>query len=155
MKKFWQVFYNIISYPLFHLFFLIAPLFKEKIRITVKDRRKLFEDLIINLAGIDRRKKMVWFHSASMGEFEQAKPIIEKLKSQKNVNIIVTFFSPSGYRNSLKYPYADIISYLPFDIAGPTERFLNIVQPDLAVFMRYDIWPNMVWQLEEKNIPHL
>lgn len=154
MKKFWQIFYKIISYPLFHLFFLISPLFNAKIRTSVKDRRKLFEDLIINLAGIDRRKKMIWFHSASMGEFEQAKPIIEELKSQKNVNIIVTFFSPSGYRNSLKYPNADIISYLPFDIIEPTERFLNIVQPDLAVFMRYDIWPNMVWQLEEKNIPH-
>ena len=123
--------------------------------MTVNDRRKLFENLIINLAGINRYKKMIWFHSASMGEFEQAKPIIEKLKAQKDVNIIVTFFSPSGYRNSLNYPYADIISYMPFDTNSATERFLNLVRPNLIVFMRYDIWPNMIWQIDKKNIPYM
>lgn len=155
MKKFWQILYNIISFPLLQLFYVISPLLGNKIRLTVKDRRKLFENLIINLAGIDRRKKMIWFHSASMGEFEQAKPIIEKLKKQKDINIIVTFFSPSGYRNSLNYPYADIISYMPFDTKGATERFLNLVRPGLIVFMRYDIWPNMIWQIDKKKIPYM
>jgi 3-deoxy-D-manno-octulosonic-acid transferase len=88
-----------------------------------------------------------------MGEFEQAKPIIEKLRKEKNVNVIITFFSPSGYTNSLKYPFAEIIAYFPFDTAMMTKRFLNLVRPNLAVFMRYDIWPNMIWQLEKKNIP--
>ncbi len=155
MKKFWQILYNIISFPLLQLFYVISPLLGNKIRLTVKDRRKLFENLIINLAGIDRRKKMIWFHSASMGEFEQAKPIIEKLKKQKDINIIVTFFSPSGYRNSLNYPYADIISYMPFDTKSATERFLNLVRPGLIVFMRYDIWPNMIWQIDKKKIPYM
>jgi 3-deoxy-D-manno-octulosonic-acid transferase len=140
---------------LLQLFYVISPLLGNKIRLTVKDRRKLFENLIINLAGIDRRKKMIWFHSASMGEFEQAKPIIEKLKKQKDINIIVTFFSPSGYRNSLNYPYADIISYMPFDTKSATERFLNLVRPGLIVFMRYDIWPNMIWQIDKKGIPYM
>jgi len=155
MKKFWQLFYNIISVPLLQLFFLIAPLLTSKIRTTVKDRRKLFENLIINLTGINRKKKMIWFHSASMGEFEQAKPIIEKLRAEKNVNIIITFFSPSGYRNSLKYPHADIISYMPFDTVGACARFLNLVRPNLIIFMRYDIWPNMIWQIDKKRIPYM
>ncbi len=60
-------------------------------------------------------KSLIWFHSSSMGEFEQAKPIIEQIKKNIDVNIFVTFFSPSGYKNSLKYPYADVISYLPYD----------------------------------------
>jgi 3-deoxy-D-manno-octulosonic-acid transferase len=155
MKKFWQIIYNIVAYPILQLFFLMAPLMSAKIRTSVKDRRKLFENLIIDLAGINRSKKMIWFHSASMGEFEQAKPIIEKLRSEKDVNIIITFFSPSGYRNSLKYPYADIISYLPFDTPAATSRFLNLVRPHLAIFMRYDIWPNMIWQIDKKKIPYM
>lgn len=92
-------------------------------------------------------------HSSSMGEFEQAKPIIEKLKKEKNANILVTFFSPSGYENSLKYPYADVISYLPFDTPPLTEKFLDLVRPDVVVFMRYDIWPNIIMQIQNRNIP--
>ncbi len=88
-----------------------------------------------------------------MGEFEQAKPIIKKLKSEKNVNIIVTFFSPSGYQNSLNYPNADVISYLPLDSPGLTKKFISYVRPNLVVFMRYDIWPNLIWALNKKSVP--
>lgn len=154
MKRIWYFFYNISVIPLLKIFFFIAPLFNEKIKMGIKDRRRLFENLIIDLAGLDRRKKMLWFHSASMGEFEQAKPIIQQIKSEKDVNIIITFFSPSGFRNSQKYPYADVVSYLPFDTAFLSKRFLNLVRPDIAIFMRYDFWPNMLWQLEIKKIPY-
>ncbi|MCX7875023.1 MAG: 3-deoxy-D-manno-octulosonic acid transferase [Melioribacteraceae bacterium] len=153
MKKTWYLFYNIIFIPLAKIALFIAQIFNPKIKSGIKGRKKLFENLIINLAGIDRKKKMIWVHSASMGEFEQAKPIIEKIKSQKNVNIIVSFFSPSGYNNSLKYPYADVIVYFPFDTSFAAERFLKLVQPDIAIFMRYDIWPNMIWKLEKSKIP--
>ena len=67
--------------------------------------------------------------------------------------MLVTFFSPSGYDNSKKYPYADIVSYLPVDTTDQTERFLAIARPDVAVFMRYDIWPNIIRQLKKKEIP--
>lgn len=154
MKKIWFYLYNLFAYPMIRLIILISPLLNKKIRESIKGRRKLFENLVINFTGIDRRKKIIWFHSASMGEFEQAKPIIEKLKNEKNINIIVSFFSPSGYNNSLKYPYADVISYIPLDTPYLTSRFLRYVQPDLAVFMRYDIWPNMIWQLAKKRIPY-
>lgn len=153
MKKFWYLFYNVIFIPLAKIILMVAQLFNPKIKLGIAGRKKLFENLIINLAGLDRRKKMIWFHSASMGEFEQAKPIIEKIKSQKDVNIIVSFFSPSGYNNSLRYSYADVIVYFPFDTTLSAERFIKIVQPDIAIFMRYDIWPNMIWKLEENHIP--
>ncbi len=155
MKTIWYWIYNFTLIPFAKLLILVAQLFNTKIRTGLKGRKKLFENLIIDLAGIDRSKKMIWFHSASMGEFEQAKPIIEKIKSEKDVNVIVTFFSPSGYTNSLKYPFADVIAYLPFDTTFATNRFLNLVRPSMAVFMRYDIWPNMIWQLEQKSIPCL
>lgn len=90
-----------------------------------------------------------------MGEFEQAKPIIKKLKLETDVNIAITFFSPSGYRNSLKYPYADIINYIPLDTPRLAKRFLSLLNPKLAVFMRYDIWPNFMWELNRRNIPSL
>jgi 3-deoxy-D-manno-octulosonic-acid transferase len=95
---------------------------------------------------------MIWFHSSSLGEFEQAKPIIEELKKDNNINILVTFFSPSGYENSRKYPFADIVSYIPFDTSSNAEKFINIVRPDLVVIMRYDIWPNHIWQIKKKKI---
>jgi len=155
MNSFWRIVYNILVLPILHFLVLISPVLNQKIRTSIKDRKRLFENLIIDLTGIDRSKKMVWFHSASMGEFEQAKPIIEKLKAERNVNIIVTFFSPSGYRNSLNYPFADVISYLPFDIPSMTSRFLNLVRPNLIIFMRYDIWPNMIWQIDKKGIPYM
>ena len=153
MKKFWYLFYNIVVIPILKSLIAIGKLFNPKIRTGIEGRKKLFENLIIDLTGIDRKKKMVWFHSSSMGEFEQAKPIIEKLREEKDVNILITFFSPSGYTNSLKYPYADVIAYFPYDTPMMTSRFLNLVRPNLAIFMRYDIWPNMIWQLEKKGIP--
>jgi 3-deoxy-D-manno-octulosonic-acid transferase len=154
MKNIWYLFYNLLVIPPAKVFIFFFSLFNSKIRTGLHDRKKLFENLIINLAGIDRKKKMIWFHSASMGEFEQAKPIIEKIKSEMDVNIIVSFFSPSGYRNSLKYPFADIVSYIPIDTPILTERFLNHVRPNIAIFMRYDIWPNMIWKLDKKKIPY-
>lgn len=153
MRQVWYLFYNVIVIPVLKFALFVGQLFNLKIRTGLKGRKKLFENLIIDLTGIDRTKKMIWFHSSSMGEFEQAKPIIEKLRSEKDVNVIITFFSPSGYTNSLKYPHADVIAYFPFDTPMMTNRFLNLVRPDIAIFMRYDIWPNMIWQLEKQNVP--
>ena len=128
-------------------------LFPNTIQKGLDGRKNLFEELNSRINSIERTRKLIWFHSASLGEFEQAKPIIEKLKKEKNEHIIVTFFSPSGYENSKKYPYADVISYLPFDTKRNAQKFVDIVKPDLFVMMRYDIWPNLIWHLKEKNIP--
>ncbi|MGB5289650.1 MAG: glycosyltransferase N-terminal domain-containing protein, partial [Ignavibacteriaceae bacterium] len=77
------------------------------------------------------------------------------LKKETDTIIVVSFFSPSGYENSKKYPFADIITYLPFDSKWRAKRFVEVISPDLAVFMRYDIWPNYIWTLKKKNIPCL
>jgi 3-deoxy-D-manno-octulosonic-acid transferase len=130
-----------------------AGLFNKKIRTGILGRKRVYEELILNAISINKNKKLIWFHSSSLGEFEQAKPIIEKLKQEKNVNVLITFFSPSGYENSKKYPFADLISYIPFDTKSNAEKFLSITNPTLAVIMRYDVWPNMITSLKNKKIP--
>lgn len=155
MKRFWQILYNICFIPLLYLSLIAISLLNKKVRIGIAGRKRIFEDLILNRLSFNPAKKVIWFHSSSLGEFEQAKPIIEKLKKETDVNIVVSFFSPSGYENSKKYPYADIITYMPFDSKWRAKRFIDIVSPNMAVFMRYDIWPNHVWTLKEKKIPCL
>ncbi len=153
MRRFWSHTYNFFFLPLLYILIRFGSLFNQKIRRGIKGRKRIFEELIVNRQSLDRSKKTIWFHSSSLGEFEQAKPIIKKLKVDKKYNIVITFFSPSGYENSLKYPYADLISYLPFDTQTKADKFIRIVQPDLLIMMRYDIWPNMIWKLKQENIP--
>ena len=89
-----------------------------------------------------------------MGEFEQARPIISALRQKRpDVKIVVTFFSPSGYENSLSYKEADLISYIPFDSPENARRFIGLVRPAAAVIMRYDLWPNHIWALQSAGIP--
>nr|HPN39261.1 glycosyltransferase N-terminal domain-containing protein [Melioribacteraceae bacterium] len=145
--------YNYFVLPLLFLAFHVIRIFNKKVDSAIKDRKTLFNRLLLEIEKINKTKKNIWFHSSSMGEFEQAKPIIEKLKSSENVNIIVTFFSPSGYNNSLKYSFADVISYIPFDTKHNIKNFIDIIKPNIAVFMRYDIWPNTIWELKERGIP--
>ena len=153
MNRFWSLIYNISFLPLLYILIRVGSIFNQKIRKGIKGRKRIFETLILNSQKLDRTKKTIWFHSSSLGEFEQAKPIIQKIKVEKKYNIVITFFSPSGYDNSLKYPYADMISYLPFDTKTKAEKFIRTVHPDLFIMMRYDIWPNMIWKLKQENIP--
>ncbi|MDH3269149.1 MAG: 3-deoxy-D-manno-octulosonic acid transferase, partial [Ignavibacteria bacterium] len=134
---------------------IFISLFNKKIRSGISGRKRIFEELILSRLTLDVSKKVIWFHSSSLGEFEQAKPIIEKLKKETDVKIVVSFFSPSGYENSKKYPYADIITYLPFDSKWRVKRFIEVISPSMVVFMRYDIWPNYIWALKKKKIPCL
>src|ERR1035438_6277120 len=111
MKKFWFLFYNLLIVPILYLGVRIVGFYNNKVMRGIKGRRRIFEELIINSAAIRKANKLIWFHSSSLGEFEQAKPIIEELKKNKGINILVTFYSPSGYDNSRKYPFADLVSY--------------------------------------------
>jgi 3-deoxy-D-manno-octulosonic-acid transferase len=153
MKKFWFLFYNLLIVPVLYLGVQIAGLYNKKVKRGIKGRQRIFEELIVNSAAIQKANKLIWFHSSSLGEFEQAKPIIEELKKNKGINILVTFFSPSGYDNSRKYPFADLVSYLPFDTKANAAKFILIVKPNLSVLMRYDIWPNLIWAMNSFNIP--
>lgn len=153
MNLLFNIFYNFLVLPFLYVVLSFAGLFNKKIRTGIIGRKRVYEELILNATSIDKNKKLIWFHSSSLGEFEQAKPIIERLKQEKNVNVLITFFSPSGYVNSKKYPYADLISYIPFDTKSNAEKFTAITNPTLAVIMRYDVWPNMITSLNNKNIP--
>ncbi len=153
MKIIWKVFYNYLVLPVLYALLRFAGLFNNKIRTGINGRKRVYENLILSATSIDKTKKLVWFHSSSLGEFEQAKPIIEKLKKEKNVNILITFFSPSGYENSKKYPHANLISYIPFDTIKNANKFIAITNPSLSIIMRYDVWPNMVNSLNANNIP--
>lgn len=153
MKTIWYLIYNIFIIPLLYLLLRFSGLFKEKIRRGIAGRTRVYEDLILNASSLNKNKKLIWFHSSSLGEFEQAKPIIENLKKTKNVNLLITFFSPSGYENSKKYPYADLIAYIPFDTKFNAERFISITNPSLVVIMRYDIWPNIIKALSNNKVP--
>ena len=153
MNIIFYIFYNFIVLPFLYSALRIGGLFNKKIRTGITGRKRVYEELILSATSINKTKKLIWFHSSSLGEFEQAKPIIERLKREKDVNILITFFSPSGYENSKKSPYADLISYIPFDTKSNTEKFIAITNPTLAVIMRYDVWPNMISSLKKKNIP--
>ncbi len=155
MHNFWYIIYNLLIVPSIYFLLRVGGTFNKKVRKGIIGRKRVFENIILEATRLDKTKKLIWFHSSSMGEFEQAKPIIEKLKEQQDVNILVTFFSPSGFENSKNYPYADIISYIPFDTKFNAERFISIVNPNVAVIMRYDIWPNIIKALYKSGIPIL
>lgn len=153
MKKLWFIVYNWLFIPLFWILLQFTALFNFKIRRGVLGRKGLFEKIECDLKRL-KSKRRVWFHSSSMGEFEQAKPIIAALrKKYRDIDIIVTFFSPSGYDHSKNYKLADIITYIPFDTKANARRFLDLLQPTAAVFVRYDVWPNHLWELSARNIP--
>jgi 3-deoxy-D-manno-octulosonic-acid transferase len=98
--------------------------------------------------------KRVWMHCASLGEYEQGKPILQKIRDQvPECELFLTFFSPSGYEPCHKDPLLDGVFYLPFDLPKPVALFLNKVQPDLAIFVKYDVWPLVVLKAKSKGIP--
>ena len=153
MRRFWQEIYSFVIIPILWLVLHIIGVFDGKTRRGIRGWRDLFERLQHQLEQLGPGKR-IWFHASSLGEFEQAKPIIEELNRRNGtIRIIATFFSPSGYEHSRKYHVANVISYLPFDTRSGARRFLDLVRPDAAIMVRYDVWPNHIWELQERRIP--
>ena len=153
MQRFWYLIYNILAVPGFWLLLQAASLFNSKIRRGIKGRRGMMERLEVEVQRLTRRRRF-WFHSSSMGEFEQAKPIIAELRKRyDDIDIIVSFFSPSGYDPSRNYKLADLITYLPYDSVANVRRFLDLIRPTIAIMVRYDTWPNHIWELSRRGIP--
>jgi 3-deoxy-D-manno-octulosonic-acid transferase len=148
----WRVLYNTIFIPPFWTVLHLLGLFNRKVHRGITGRKNLFTDLETTMARLAPGPR-VWVHASSMGEFEQAKPIIAALKQRHpEVRIIASFFSPSGYEHSRKYTLADAIVYIPFDSPRGARRFLDLIRPDVAVMVRYDIWPNHIWELHKRSI---
>lgn len=133
----------------------VVALFNPKLRRALDGRKTLLEDTREHYRRSNIRGSRILIHSASFGELEQAKPVIAAIKKQyPDAHIHLTFFSPSGYENVIgKYPEADFISYAPIDIRKYCAKFLEIIKPDLALFTRYDVWPNMASELKRRNVP--
>lgn len=129
----------------------IIAFFNPKIRLFTKGRAHSFPYLEKNISAKD---KIIWMHAASLGEFEQGLPVIEKLRlGYPGYKVLVTFFSPSGYEVKKDSKAADFICYLPLDTAANARRFVALVKPKVAIFVKYEIWPNYLKVLEENSIP--
>ena len=132
----------------------LFSLFNTKANQWVNGRKKLLSK--IQNAFENNTDKVVWMHCASLGEFEQGRPIIEKLKNENpNNKILITFFSPSGYEIQKNYQYADWVFYLPIDTAKNVESFYNIVQPSLIIFVKYEFWYFYIKEAAKRKIPLL
>jgi 3-deoxy-D-manno-octulosonic-acid transferase len=125
--------------------------FNEKVRKMWRGEREAFKIL---REKVDPNAKYVWFHAASLGEFEQGRPLMEQLrKDYPEYKILLTFFSPSGYEVRKNYEGADIITYLPLDTITNARRFLRTVRPVMAFFIKYEFWYNYMHILKHRNVP--
>lgn len=126
----------------------------SKLARLVKGRENVFEEL--QAFRDECSKKLAWFHVASLGEYEQAKPVIAEFKkTYPDKAVLLTFFSPSGYENVIKksQPNVDIITYLPFDTNSNAQQFLDIVKPEMVFFVKYDLWANYILEAKKRQIP--
>lgn len=142
--------YNIVIY--FVLWGIaIASLFNEKVRKMWRGEREAFKIL---KQKVDPNAKYIWFHAASLGEFEQGRPLMERIrKDYPHYKILLTFYSPSGYEVRKNYEGADIICYMPVDTRLNAIRFLRLVRPVMAFFIKYEFWSNFLHILKHRNIP--
>ena len=140
-----------ISIQLYVIAIHIAALFNSKAKLWIKGRKNIFQKLT---EAIKEDQDIVWFHCASLGEFEQGKPIIEGYKLKyPNHKILLTFFSPSGYEIRKNYDKADWVFYLPADTKKNAKKFISIVNPIKAIFIKYEFWFNYMAELNKKDIP--
>lgn len=127
----------------------IGSLRSPKIRKMIEGQKQTFEILKNHPEGFD-----LWIHAASLGEFEQGRPLIERLRRERpEMRILLTFFSPSGYEIRKNYDKVDCVAYLPFDTPELAARFLDAVNPKMAIFVKYEFWGNYLEQLSERHIP--
>ena len=128
----------------------VASLFKPKAKLWIDGRKNVFADL---QEAIYVNDKIIWFHCASLGEFEQGRPVIEALRERyPHFKILISFFSPSGFEIRKNYQGADFICYLPLDTRKNAKKFVKIVNPVMAFFVKYEFWPNYLDALHKQNI---
>ncbi len=142
------VFYQFAIF-LYALIVRLASLFNAKAKLFIRGRKNIWADL----KSTYPQKNVVWFHAASLGEFEQGKPVMELLKKEHpEINLLVTFFSPSGYLQQKNYAHAHVF-YLPLDTKKNAKKFISITKPIVAIFIRYEFWANYLDVLKQTNTP--
>ena len=144
-----QSLYNIAIW-FYALAVRIVAFFNPKVRLMWRGEKMAFAHIESKLTKGDR---IVWVHAASLGEFEQGRPLIEKLKRENpEYKILLTFFSPSGYEVRKNYAMADVITYLPLDTPRAARRFVELVRPEKVVFVKYEFWLNYLGELRFRGI---
>jgi 3-deoxy-D-manno-octulosonic-acid transferase len=160
LPLFWRILYNLLVVPLmfggFHLVALLARLGVsrfDKIRSGLEGRKNLFAALKQQLAPLPSPGPRFWVHASSMGEYEQARPLLQEIKQRFPEAVrVLTFFSPSAYTNINRANIpAEVVSYLPFDSWGNAQLFLRLVNPDAAIIIRHDFWPNHLWEAQKRG----
>lgn len=142
--------YNLVIYIASFLL-KIVTLFSPKIKLFVDGRKDVFATLKSQISSTD---KCIWFHAASLGEYEQGLPIMEKMREHFPVHkFVLSFFSPSGYEVRKNTKVADVVVYLPLDTPSNAKLFVEIVNPEMAFFIKYEYWPNYLNELKKKHIP--
>ena len=143
MRCIYNIFINIYYFGI-----VIASLFNRKASLWLKGRKNIFTKLEQAIKADDN---IVWFHASSLGEFEQGRPVIEGFrKKNPKYKILLTFYSPSGYEIRKNYSGADYIFYLPLDTIKNAKRFINLVNPQKAYFIKYEYWYNLLNELSKK-----
>lgn len=129
----------------------LAALFNKKAGLWIEGRKDIFNKIE---SALKKDEKRIWFHCASLGEFEQGRPLIEKIKKEKpDIKIFLTFFSPSGYEIRKDYEFADYIFYLPADTPNNAKKLVKLLKPEMVFFVKYEFWFNYISQLKKNNIP--
>ena len=141
--------YNILTHiATFHI--KIAALFNNKLQLGVKGRAETFSALKNKISDKDQ---VIWFHCASLGEYEQGLPVFEEIRaSHPNHKIVLSFFSPSGFEIRKNSPIADCVVYLPLDTKQNAKQFLDLTHPELIIFVKYEIWPNYLLEINKRQI---
>lgn len=166
-----HLFFYTIFCRLYLLGIRLAALWNPKARLWVRGRKGIFEKLEAAMgkrqpapgtpgaaphSPLNHQAPLVWFHCASLGEFEQGRPVLEALRTQyPGIRILLTFFSPSGYEVRKSYSGADWVFYLPMDSRANARRFLNSVQPNLVIWIKYEYWYHYLTSLHKRKIPTL
>ncbi len=129
----------------------VSRFFSPKMKLFVDGRKQSFAVLENQ---IDKNQEYIWFHVASLGEYEQGLPVMEEIKAKyPEYKLLLTFFSPSGFEIRKNNKIADITIYLPLDTKQNVKRFLDLVQPKMVFFIKYEFWPNYLYELKNRNIP--
>jgi 3-deoxy-D-manno-octulosonic-acid transferase len=141
--------YN-FAISLFGIVVRFLAVFNEKLALFVEGRKETFTKL---KATIQPNEKSIWMHCASLGEFEQGRPILEAIRlSRPQYKVILSFYSPSGYEVRKDYRGVDVVVYLPIDTISNARKFIELVHPDMAIFVKYEFWPNILSVLKEQSI---
>ncbi len=144
-----MVLYNLAIY-LYSLVIYLASPFIHKAKLWSDGRVDLFKRM---RNAIDPNEKIAWIHVASLGEFEQGRPVIEEMRRRRpDYKILLTFFSPSGYEIRKGYEGVDYVFYLPIDTPSNVKKFLDVVNPDIAIFVKYEFWLNMLYELRKRGV---